>query len=240
VLSWFLLRGKARCCGRPYAFRYPAVEALTGVLFWGCWMVHPPIVALAGMVLLGMLIAATFIDLDHMIIPDGITIWGTVVGVVLSFAFPQMHSHGTEPFYLLGSIRSGFSAMIGALIGSGIILWIGLISEAVLKKEAMGFGDVKFMGLIGAFLGWQGAVFSVFAGAIVGTVWFMIALLIQAISGRKQAAALRAETPEGEETAVGFGAHVPFGPMLAIAAAIYLLGGSQLFTPFVRQLLELW
>jgi leader peptidase (prepilin peptidase)/N-methyltransferase len=88
----------------------------------------------------------------------------------------------------------------------------------------MGFGDVKFVGAIGAFTGWQGAVTSVFGGAVVGTLWFLIALIWQKIAGRSSApAALKSETPEGEPGALGFGVQVPFGPMLAIAAVLYFL-----------------
>lgn len=84
VLSWFLLRGRARCCGRAYSFRYPAIEALTGGLFLACWLLFPPAVAAVGMVFMACLICATWIDLDHMIIPDVFTVGLAVVGVVLS------------------------------------------------------------------------------------------------------------------------------------------------------------
>ncbi len=240
ILSWLILRGKARCCGNSFSFRYAFVEALTGLLFLGCWIAHPPLVALAGMVLISLLVAATFIDLDHMIIPDEITIWGTVVTVLIAAAVPGLHGFDTEPFFLMASIRSSFSAMIGVLIGSGVILWIGLLAEAILKKDAMGFGDVKFMGLIGAFLGWPGAIFTVFGGAMVGTAWFAIATIIGKITANKSTAALRAETPEGEKTELAMGAQVPFGPMLAIAAAIYLLIGHCWVEPFVAELLRIW
>lgn len=240
ILSWFILRGKARCCGQPYAFRYAFVEILTGVLFLASWLSHPPAAALGGMVMLAMLVAATFIDLDHMIIPDSITIWGTVGAVMISALLPSLHGFDTAPLYVLASIRAAFTAVIGALIGSALILWIGLLAEAVLRKEAMGFGDVKFMGLIGAFLGWQGAVFAMFGGAIVGTVWFMVALMLNKITGDKNSGKLRAETPEGEETELAMGAQVPFGPMLAIAAAIYWLIGHRFMTPYVDQVLAIW
>jgi leader peptidase (prepilin peptidase)/N-methyltransferase len=87
----------------------------------------------------------------------------------------------------------------------------------------MGFGDVKFVGAIGAFCGWQGAVFAVFGGACVGTVWFAVAWIWEKISGKAAPVAPPSENPEGEPVALGFGAHVPFGPMLAIAAALYFL-----------------
>lgn len=240
IISWFWLRGKARCCGAPYSFRYPFVETLTGGLFLMAWLSHPPAVAIVGMVMIGMLVAATFIDLDHMIIPDSITIWGTVAGVAIAAAIPSLHDYDTSPLYVLASIRAGFAAIIGAFIGSALILWIGLIAEAILRKEAMGFGDVKFMGLIGAFLGWQGAVVTVFGGAIVGTVWFTIALIIGKLRGAQPASGLRAETPDGEATDLAMGAQVPFGPMLAIAATLYFLAGHRLVTPYLDQVLAIW
>jgi len=222
VLSWFILRGKARCCGRPYSFRYAFVELLTAALFLACWLLFPPAKAACGMLFVSVLIAATFIDLDHMIIPDVFTIGAGLLGVLLSFLVPALHDfHGN--IYVVDSLRSGTAALQGLLVGSGLVLWIALLAELALKKEAMGFGDVKFVGMIGAFCGWQGAVFSVFGGAVVGTVWFVVALLWQKLSGKPAAIAPPSETPEGEAAPLGFGMHVPFGPMLAIAGLLYFL-----------------
>lgn len=239
VLSWFILRGRARCCGRPYAFRYPFVELLTAALFLACSLLFPPGKAVLGMLFLAVLVCSTFIDLDHMIIPDVFTIGAGVAGVVLSFLIPALHGQATDLF-LLGSIRSGLTSLQGLLIGSGLVLWIALVAEAVLRKEAMGFGDVKFVGMIGAFCGWQGAAFSVFGGAIVGTVWFGVASALQKILGRRTAAAPRAETAEGEPTDLAFGAQVPFGPMLAIAGAIYFLGADRWFDPYLANFASLF
>ncbi len=231
ILSWLLLRGRARCCGRAFSFRYPFVELLTGILFVACWLHFPPAVAVCGWVFIGCLIAATFIDLDHMIIPDVFTLGLGVVGVLLSFAVPALHGqHGD--IFLLNSLRAGVASLLGLLVGSGLVLWIALLAEAALKKEAMGFGDVKFVGAIGAFCGWQGAAFAVFGGALVGTVWFGIAFVWQKISGRPAPVAPPSETPEGEPAALGFGAHVPFGPMLAIAGAVHFL--------FLREFVAAW
>ena len=222
VLSWLLLRGRARCCGRKFSVRYPFVELLTAGLFLACWLRFPPAVAVCGWVLIGCLIAATFIDLDHFVIPDVFTLGLAVAGGLLSLAVPALHGQHSGLF-LADSLRSGFTALQGVLIGSGLVLWIGLLAEALLKKEAMGFGDVTFVGAIGAFCGWQGAVFALFGGAVVGTVWFAISLLIEKITGTRAAIAPPSETPEGEKAPLAFGAHVPFGPMLAIAGAAYFL-----------------
>ena len=222
IVSWLVLRGRARCCGRRFSFRYPFVELLTGVLFLVCWLRYPPAVALCGGAFISALVAATFIDLDHMIIPEVFTIGLAAVGVLLSVCVPALHGHHSG-YFLLDSPRAGLASLQGLFIGSGLVLWLLLTAETILKKEAMGFGDVKFVGAIGAFCGWEGAVFSLFGGAIIGTVWFAFSLAWEKIAGRPAPVAPRAETPEGEATALGFGAHVPFGPMLAIAGGLYFL-----------------
>lgn len=222
ILSWILLRGRARCCGRKFSIRYPAIELLTAVLFVACWKAYTPLVAVCGAVFVSALIAATFIDLDHMIIPDAFTIGLGVLGVLLSVWVPALHGWSTG-FFAFDAVRSGFASIVGLLIGSGLVLWIALLAETVLRKEAMGFGDVKFVGAIGAFCGWQGAVFAIFGGAVVGTVWVAIAWIWQKATGRQAPVAPPSETPEGEPSPLGLGAHVPFGPMLAIAGALYFL-----------------
>lgn len=240
ILSWILLGGKASCCGQPYSIRYSFVEALTAILFLLAWLRLSPVIAVTAMILISLLIAATFIDLDHMIIPDSISIWGTVAVIVLSFCIPAIHNSHPDDIFIVGSIKSGIAAIIGVFTGSGLVLWIALVAEAVLKKDAMGFGDVKLMGLIGAFLGWQGAIFSVFGGAIVGTIWFIIALLWRLVSKSKHSKILPAETPDGETTEAGFGTHVPFGPMLAIAATIYLLFAKPYFENYLNTIVAIW
>jgi leader peptidase (prepilin peptidase) / N-methyltransferase len=220
VLSWFLLRGKARCCGRSYSFRYAFVELLTAALFLACWTMFPPAKALCGMFFVSCILCAFFIDLDHMIIPDEFTIGLGVVGVVLSVFVPSLHNQSDELF-IVGALQSGLISFQGLLIGSGLVLWIALIAEALLKKEAMGFGDVKFVGAIGAFLGWQGAVFSIFGGAVVGTVWIGLAMIWKKLFGDKVQVAPRAETADGQPAELGMGAQIPFGPMLAIGALMH-------------------
>lgn len=220
ILSWLILRGRARCCGRKFSARYPSIELATALLFLACWMLFPPAKAIAGMVLVSIVICATFTDLDGMIIPDAFTVGGGVAGVVLSLALPALHGQQHE-LYAVASLRAGLDAVLGLFVGSGLVLWIALIAEAVLKKEAMGFGDVKYLGALGAFVGWQGAVFAMFGGAILGCGWVLIALVWQKLSGKPLGGA-RLETPEGEPTEqVGLGVHVSFGPMLGAGALLY-------------------
>ncbi len=231
VLSWIILRGRARCCGRPFSVRYPFVELLTAGLFLACWLRLPPAAAVCGWVFLGSLVCGTFIDLDHMIIPDVFTIGLAVEGVLLSALVPALHGEHSGLF-VVDSVRSLSGSLVGLVAGSGVVLWIALVAEAVLKKEAMGFGDVKFVGAIGAFCGWHGALFAIFGGAAVGTVWLGLALLWQKASGKPGSGAPRAETPDGKPADLGLGVHVPFGPMLAIAGALYFL--------FLRGWVDAW
>lgn len=235
ILSWFLLRGRARCCGRAYSFRYAFIELLTAALFLACALLFPPAKAVCGMLFASLLIPATFIDLDHLEIPDVFSLGGGVIGVALSFAVPALHGqHGG--FFVVDSFRSGVIGLTGLLIGSGLVLWIALLAEVVLKKEAMGFGDVKFIGAIGAFTGWQGAVFAIFGGAVIGTVWIALALVWQKLTGRTAAVAPRAETPAGETAPIGLGVHIPFGPMLALGGLLHFLFFSQLVADYFAQL----
>jgi len=258
IVSWFMLRGRARCCGRRFSFRYAFIEMLTAFLFTACWLAFPASKAFCGMLLCAALIAATFIDLDHMVIPDVFTLGLGVAGVALSCAVPALHGRQHDLF-VIASVRSGIDGVSGLLIGSGLVLWIALLAEAVLRKEAMGFGDVKFVGAIGAFAGWQGAVFAVFGGAVIGTLWFAVALLWHGLFGR------RAPAPDGtpepmpasapgtasagsgsgdliepaQSEPVALGVHVPFGPMLAAAGLLYFLFAHRWVDSYFATIAEL-
>src|SRR4030095_2761117 len=97
-------------------------------IFVACWLKFPPLVALCGWIFLSCLIAATFIDLDHMIIPDVFTIGLGVIGVLLSCFVPALHGHRGD-YFMLDGLRSAVASMQGLLIGSGLVLWIALIAE---------------------------------------------------------------------------------------------------------------
>lgn len=217
VLSWLLLRGKARCCGRSFSIRYPLVELLTGGLFLLAWYQFgggSPAQALGVMLLCSFLVPAVFIDLDHMIIPDVFSIGGAIAGVLFSCLFPALHAvEGTgSVFAVFGCVES----ILGLLIGSATIYWIGVLGETVLRKEAMGEGDVKFLGCIGAFCGWQGALFSIFGGAFVGCILLLPLMLL----GKLRPPARDAEPSDALQPSTSM--HVPFGPLLAAGALLYL------------------
>jgi leader peptidase (prepilin peptidase)/N-methyltransferase len=222
VISWFMLKGKAVCCEEKLSFRYPLVEALTGTLFVFSWLNHQSIVALVGMLFIAILISATFIDLDHMIIPDIFSIGGMLLGVMVSIFIPQLHGFsqgGMEAHWY-----SWIESMLGTFVGTSMIYWIATIGEIILKKPAMGEGDVKFLAAIGAFTGWQGALFSLFGGAFIGTIIILPYMLIQQLKQPKE--------PKLQE--------LPFGPFLAIGAIVYFLWLNNFVDAYFSQIVEIF
>lgn len=182
LFSWLALRGRCRACRTPISPRYLLVEALTGALFAAvAWrfVIEPGLVldpvawgaAVARAAFVSALVAATFIDLDFRIIPDAITIPGMMIAPIAVLLFPR----------LLDAPRADeglYRSLVGVAVGAGVILAVGWLGKLLFKKDAMGFGDVKYMGLIGGFLGWQGALLtflvSCFAGSIIGVAVLVI------------------------------------------------------------------
>lgn len=236
ILGWLLLGGRARCCGRRYGVRYPVVEALTGTLFLAAWLHHPAPVALAGMVFICLMLCAGLIDWDTMEIPDRFSLGGFCVAFALSVAVPALHGVTTaKP--LVAALQGGMFSLAGALVGAGLIFLIAAFAAAVLKREGMGMGDVKLLAAIGAFGGWEMAVFAVFGGSFLG----LLSQGLRFVPGFDQPvfeylrppppggspepapAPAKADEPAGEGGGP-FGRPVPFGPALAGAAVLYFLG----------------
>ncbi len=298
VLGWLWLRGKCASCGAGISIRYPLVEVLTGILFLAVWLAcwpADPWLALPLSVLVSILIAATFIDLDHLIIPDGLTWGGVVAGVGFSMLFPALHglqhwwdsmlwsAIGAVSGYLLlwgvvemGKLAFGRKKIAFAnpakfswrhageedaelVIDGEVEKWSelfsresdrleltcdhveiadrrfedvtltcyynrldlpgasyplsvveafsGVVRSAVVPREAMGFGDVKFLAAIGAFLGWKAVLFAVASGSLIGSV-----LGLATVPLTRGAQGLR----------------LPFGPFLAAGALIWILAGRLL------------
>ncbi|MCO5053490.1 MAG: prepilin peptidase [Verrucomicrobiae bacterium] len=287
LITWLMLRGRCKNCRAPISVRYFLVELLTGALFLGCWLNYGPAsarLALIYSLFVAGLIVATFIDFEHFIIPDEITIGGTIVGLVFSFYAP-LHDQVT-------ALAGFWQGVIGAVVGWGLIYAIvrlgklmfgrqrmalpvdtkiifsetavhlpdreipyeelfyrqsdeiimqartlelidrcyqnvqvrlsprrlriaaeelnpeaihqmeAVSTEIILPREAMGFGDVKFMAAIGAFLGWPATFFTLVISSVVGSVVGIIGMTIQ---GRERFA------------------RIPYGPYLAVAALIWVL-----------------
>ena len=197
LFSYFLLRGRCRVCREPISPRYPAVELASGLLYVLLWLkfgLSLPLVVYA--LFSSALLVVALIDLDHKIIPDVITLPGMVLGLVLS------------PWALIPTPLASF---IGLLAG-GLFFYI----VAVISKGGMGGGDIKLIAMIGAFLGWQGVFFTIFVGALAGSVVGMI-LMITKKKGRKD--------------------KVPFGPFLSFAAILYTLLGDNIVHWYIQQIL---
>lgn len=211
VISWFLLRGRCRSCGERISLVYPAVEFATAVLFLAYYwrlvgFAYAPTPQYIGiyavhMAFLCALLVSTVIDFRFYIIPDEISVPGAVIGILASFALPDMHSS-----VILRShphVSSLIASLLGAAVGAGIIYGIGVAGKLILRKEAMGFGDVKLMAMIGGILGWELTVFVLLLSALLGTVYGLIQM---AFTGDNK---------------------IPYGPFLSIAAAVTLFFRSE-------------
>ncbi len=187
VISWILLRGRCRNpdCKARISARYPLVELLTAVLFLLAVRAYPDHLATAGLIAayLAALVAITFIDLDHRIIPDKISKPGMAIAFLL--APINMLHHEPLMWFSVGGLKPALNAYIhagaGLAMGAGVIYTIRFVASAILRKEAMGLGDVKLLALIGAVVGPLNALYSLaigcLGGAIVGGVMAFVGKL---------------------------------------------------------------
>ncbi len=155
VLSWFILRGKCRKCGESYSFRYVVVELLTGFLFaLAYWYYGISWSLLEALIFSWMLVVCSFIDFDHMILPDEFTLSGIVIGLLGAALNPD---------------REFMEALIGVLIGGGFLWFLAFVYYQLTKKDGLGGGDIKLLAWIGAILGWKAIPFVITTSAIVGS-----------------------------------------------------------------------
>lgn len=208
ILSWFILGGRCRDCKERISFRYPCIEGLTAILFLSSWCFLEPVQAFIGMVFLSLLIVVSFIDLDYLMIPDRLTVGGFILGCVISIVVPDLHGYGGGEVYGMRAFLSAVSALNGAFLGSGLLLWVALISEMILKEESMGGADIKLMGCIGAFCGWKGVVFALCGGAFCGSLILLPLMLMKKLKSR--------DAQSGYMV-------VSFGPWLSLGAILYFV-----------------
>lgn len=165
ILSYLLLRGKCRKCGERISLQYPLVEFINGALTLALFLKYGPGLVFAVLFLFcSALVVITFIDLEHQIIPDLITLPGIVIGFAVSFFIPQ-----------LGWLNS----LIGILAGGGSLLLIAYGYQAFAKRDGMGGGDIKLLAMMGAFFGWKAILFIIFAASLFGSVIGLAVMLIQ-------------------------------------------------------------
>jgi leader peptidase (prepilin peptidase)/N-methyltransferase len=188
LLSFALLKGSCRHCGLPIPWRYPMVEALTAILFFSFTAaLGPTLPALKFCLLSALLVGMIFADLEERILPDEFTIGGLVAGLALSWVIPVVPRAESIGGLLLSVARirvgahgaSFADSVLGAAIPSGFLWLTGEVFQKLRHKEGLGFGDVKMIGAIGAFLGLANTLLTLIAGSVLGSVLGLLYILIK-------------------------------------------------------------
>lgn len=202
IVSYLVLRGRCRHCGATYSPRYFCVELLTGIVAMALlWHFGVTPALFLYFVFAAALIVITFIDVDYLIIPDAISLPGIGIGL-------------TATFFIEG-MPTPIESAIGIVLGGGILWAVAYTYEKVTGVEGMGFGDVKLLAMIGAFLGWKNVPLTLLVGSLSGSI---IGITAMAILGKNR----RWE--------------IPFGPFLALGAILTLLFGTQVLNWYLSSL----
>ena len=198
ILSYLLLGGRCRRCGIHIPMRYPLVELITGVAALAVFIKYGlTATTVIYFVFIAVLLLITFIDIDHQIIPDRLSLPGIPL------------------FFLLGLLLPFITwqdALIGILAGGGILYGVALGYQLLTGRDGMGGGDIKLLAMIGAFVGWQGILFTLFAASAIGTIIGLLAM-IRSKKGMRMA--------------------IPFGPFLSAGAVIDLFFGRGIISWYV-------
>jgi len=205
LLSYIILGGKCRYCKGKISPRYFLVELLTGILFFLLYQkFHLQPIFFIYIVFVLSLIIVSFIDIDVFLIPDTIVLSGIILGLLCSGIFPDL-------FYEMGRKESFIYSLSGVILGGSILLFLGVIGKIMLKKEAMGGGDVKLLAMIGAFTGYKGVFITVFFGSLLGSI-IGLTLIFLKIKKRED--------------------YIPFGPYLSVGAIISIFWKGLCFFDF--------
>lgn len=208
VVSFILLRGGCRNCRASIPLRYPAVELLNGGLFFlGVLMLGPTLAALKFCIFAAIMVALIFMDLEERILADEFTLGGTAVGVILAYfvPIPQSLIAFFLPYDWGPRWHSVAESFFGAVALAGMLWSIAKVYEMVRKREGMGFGDVKMVACIGAFVGLAPALMTVIVGSVLGSVTGVLYIWFS----KKDAATYE----------------LPFGSFLGIAALLTAIAG---------------
>lgn len=202
ILSYLVLRGQCRRCHARISIRYPLVEALTAVMalsLFNRYGLHPQF--LIEFLFAALLILIAFIDLDTYIIPNALSLTGMAAGLALSFFTPRI---------------TWTDSLLGIVVGGGFLYAIAVAYQYFRRQEGMGGGDIKLLGMIGAFMGTPGVVFTILVASIVGTV---VGLAVM------------------RRSKDGLSTMVPFGPFLSFGAVCYLFWGQQFIQWYLQDVL---
>jgi leader peptidase (prepilin peptidase)/N-methyltransferase len=214
VLSYLWLRGRCRSCKASISLQYPVVELLNGAAFYFCalrWGAEPPL--FLNSAFLAVLIILVFIDYQHQILPNVLTIPGAAAGILLSPFQSRSLFLDRINLSLASALRpedpepavNWVGAILGALVGGGILYLVALLYKLVRKQQGLGMGDIKMMAMVGAFLGWRLALLTIFAGSFLGSVAGVFLILFQ---GRN----LQTRLAFGTFLGVGAALSLFFGP----------------------------
>jgi leader peptidase (prepilin peptidase)/N-methyltransferase len=221
LISYLWLRGRCRHCNEPISLRYPMVELLAGLLavtvlsrFGFAWE------SLFYYAFLCALLVILFIDIDHQIIPDAISLPGVALGLIASLVprspvgfFPGLPGPVAQWAARVPVPEMTLVSLLGLLVGGGSLYLVAWGYHAMTGKEGMGGGDIKLLAMIGAMLGWEGVVFTLFAASALGTV---VGLAMMA-AARRRDLKLR----------------IPFGPFLSLGAMGYLFFGAPIIYAYL-------
>jgi leader peptidase (prepilin peptidase)/N-methyltransferase len=193
VLAYLWLGGKCRHCRSPISIRYPLIELLTAAMALGLFLKYGLTTeTLVYFVFASVLIVVAFIDIDHRIIPDRISLPGILVFFLAALAIPSMN---------------WMDALLGIVIGGGSLFMVAAGYHLLTRKDGMGGGDIKLLAMIGALIGWKGVLFTIFVSSAVGT---LAGLTIMAFTRQS----MKLAVPFGPFLAIGALAYVFFGPQL--------------------------
>jgi len=214
VLSFLLLRGKCRACGTAISWVYPAVEALTGGLFLGCFLAFgPTLVGLKWAIFSCLILVLFFTDILERMLPDKVNFTGLALGLSLSLFIPLQNGAAAWVSRWLFAypppvpVLSVSDALLGAALGSSLLWVVGQVYFRLRRREGMGLGDVKMMAMVGAFLGPQRSLLTILGGSLLGSVLGLFWILL-----------LRKETDY----------ELPFGTFLGAAALLAAFFGTPL------------
>jgi leader peptidase (prepilin peptidase)/N-methyltransferase len=224
VLSYLILRGRCRSCKSAISIQYPFVELLTGISFLACalkWDFTGP--TFVNSLFLAVTIVLIFTDYHHRILPNVLTLPGTVLGILTSpFQDPGLYSDVLAVYSarLIGSDSAQTflpwtGAVWGAVFGGGMLLVVGMGYQKLRKRQGLGMGDVKMMAMVGAFLGARLAFLTIFAGSLLGLVVGVYLIIF-----RKQS----------------FQTKLPFGVFLGIGSALALFYGLPLLAWYMGRI----
>lgn len=200
MVSYLILRGRCRHCGCRISIRYPAVELLSGILaVAAAYRFGLGLAGIEAVFLSFVFVVIFFIDLEFTIIPDLLTIPGMIIGLGVAL--------------IPGGFVNWSQSLIGLLVGGVSFFLVGIMGQFLFKKEALGLGDVKFAGMIGAFLGWQNLVLILFTASFLGS---LVGLTVIYFSGKK-----------------GRSTYIPFGPFLVAGALIAMYFGGAIIGAYL-------